>query len=201
MPADDTHRVRFLESGQLKQLLTSCPAWLRPIVLLARYTGMRKGNLLGLTWSQVDLQNRLINLDKTKNGQRLTLPLAETAYLTLVELRQVKVVRLDCPFVFNREGKPYTPCQVSMSFKRACKRAQITDFRFHDLRHDFASTLVKNGHDLYRVHLLGHKDSRMTQRYAHLQVEDLREAVESLETGHKKGHSGEKEKELPVATP
>jgi integrase len=201
MPADDTRRVRFLEPGQFDRLVEACPAWLQPIVLLARYTGMRKGNVLGLTWNQVDLENRVINLDRTKNGDRLSLPLTETAYLTLVERKQVNRKNLDCPFVFHRDGMPYSPNQVSMSFRRACKRARIPDFRFHDLRHDFASTLVRNGTDLYRVqHLLGHKDSRMTQRYAHLQVEDLRKAVEALETGHKKGHSGEKEEELqPVA--
>ena len=75
-----------------------------------------------------------------------------------------------------------------MAFKRACKRAGIVDFRFHDLRHDFASRLVQRKNELYVVqHLLGHRDSRMTQRYAHLRVDDLRDAVETLEQGAQKG--------------
>jgi site-specific recombinase XerD len=69
-----------------------------------------------------------------------------------------------------------------VAFKRACKRAKIEDFRFHDLRHDFVSSLVQRGSDLYVVqNLLGHSDDSMTQRYAHLKVEQLRKAVETLE--------------------
>jgi integrase len=196
MPAVKDQRVRFLEAGQFDRLLQQCPSWLKPIVTLARYTGMRRGNILNLTWSQLDLDTRVINLEYTKNGQRLTLPLTDTAYIVLVAMKKTKVIRLGCPFVFHQNGKPYSPNQVSMAFRRVCRRAGINNFRFHDLRHDFASNLVQSGEDLYIVQqLLGHKDSRMTQRYAHLKIENLREAVKSLERGHKKGHS-ENEKEV-----
>lgn len=199
MPKVNDQRVRFLEPGQFEQLLFRCPDWLKPIAVLARYTGMRRGNILNLTWSQVDLQQRVINLEHTKNGQRLTIPLCETSYNVLVGLKNTKVMHLDCPFVFHQNGKPYSPYQVSMAFIRACVRAGIENFRFHDLRHDFASNLVQKGNDLYIVqHLLGHKDGRMTQRYAHLRIENLREAVETLEKRHKNGHS-ENEKEVAYA--
>jgi integrase len=194
MTSVNDQRVRFLEHGQWEQLLMSCPSWLKPIVTLARYTGMRRGNIIRLTWRQVDLQNKLINLDKTKNGQMLTIPLTGTAYNLLENLKKAKVIHLNCPYVFHSNGTPHKPHKVSMAFKRACNRAGIDDFRFHDLRHDFASNLVQNGNDLYLVqHLLGHKDGRMTQRYAHLKVEQLRQAVETLDKMdskvHKKGHS------------
>ncbi len=69
-----------------------------------------------------------------------------------------------------------------MAFGRACRKAEITDFHFHDLRHTFASTLVQKGVDLYRVQrLLGHRDGRMTQRYAHLAPENLIEAIRVLD--------------------
>jgi site-specific recombinase XerD len=89
-----------------------------------------------------------------------------------------------------------------VAFKRACKRAGIENFRFHDLRHDFASKLVQNGNDLYVVQkLLGHSDGRMTQRYAHLRVENLRTAVETLEGGTKSGTVRDMKKGLAHATP
>jgi integrase len=69
-----------------------------------------------------------------------------------------------------------------MAFMHACRKVGISDFRFHDLRHTFASLLVQRGVDLYRVQrLLGHRDARMTQRYAHLSPENLKEAVTVLD--------------------
>jgi integrase len=186
IPAANNQRVRFLEDAEFEKLCLKCSPWLRQIVLVARHTGIRRGNILDLTWSQVDFENRVINIEKTKNGQGLTVPLGSVAFDVLDEVRRGKVVYMQCPYVFHQEGKPYSPWQLSMAFRRACKRAGITNFRFHDLRHDFASNLVQRGNDLYVVQqLLGHKDGRMTQRYAHLRLENLRRAVETLERGHK----------------
>jgi site-specific recombinase XerD len=132
--------------------------------------------------------------------QNLAIPLTDTPYNTLVSLKKNRIVHLHCPFVFHLDGNPINPDRVCSSFRRAVKRAGIENFRFHDLRHDFASSLVQRGHDLYIVQqLLGHKDGRMTQRYAHLKLETLRNAVESLEVGHKKGHS-KNEKEVASYT-
>jgi site-specific recombinase XerD len=73
---------------------------------------------------------------------------------------------------------------VRTVFKKACRKASIHDFRFHDLRHTFASSLVQRGVDLYRVQrLLGHRNAKMTERYAHLAPENLREAVRVLDQG------------------
>lgn len=202
MPSVNDQRVRFLESGQFEQLLFTCPDWLKSIIVLARYTGMRRGNILNLTWSQVDLQQGVINLEHTKNGQRLTIPLMDTSYNVLLELKNAKVTHLNCPFVFHQKGKLYSPYQVSMAFKRACRRAGIENFRFHDLRHDFASNLIQKGNDFYTVQrLLGHKDGRMTQRYAHLSIDNLRKAVKTLENGHINGHSENKKEVANAATP
>ncbi len=202
MPKIKNIRVKFLNPGQFENLLSACPEWLRPIVIIARHTGMRRGNILSLKWEEVDLQGRIINLERTKNGYRLSLPLTERALSILLSAKQGKVRHLNCQYVFSQEGKPYSPYQVSMAFKRACNRSGLGDFRFHDLRHDFASSLVQRGNDLYLVQsLLGHRDGRMTQRYAHLRVEDLQKAVETLEWGHKKGHSENEKGAAIVATP
>ncbi len=92
-----------------------------------------------------------------------------------------------------------------MSFKRSCERAGVEDLRFHDLKHDFATALVQSGVDLYRVQMLcGHKDSRMTLRYAHLLPENLRDAIkvlDSREGGYVLVTLGENKKGLALANP
>jgi site-specific recombinase XerD len=102
------------------------------------------------------------------------MPLTDTAVKTLAELQRIR--HLHSAFVFcDKKGKPYSPSQVSVAFKRASRKAGIENLRFHDLRHDFASNLVQGGVDIYKVkELLGHKDLRMTVRYCHLAPENLR---------------------------
>jgi len=136
---------------------------------------------LELTWEQVDLKRRLIAIPRTKNEEPIGIPLTEGAMKTLVELHRVRYLR--APYVFcDKDGKRYSPKQVSVAFGRACKRAGIENLRFHDLRHDFASSLVQAGVDIYTVReLLGHKDLRMTTRYSHLSPEKLRDAVRALD--------------------
>jgi len=170
-------RVRYVDDGTFERICFACPAWLKPIVVVARYTGMRRENLVTLTWSQVDLTRRVVVLEHTKNGDRLGLPLCDPAAKVLEDLRRKRGPR-ERVFV-GADGEPVTGDAVGIAFKRACRHASVTDFRFHDLRHTFASVLVQRGVDLYRVQrLLGHRDGRMTQRYAHLAPENLREAVQ-----------------------
>lgn len=178
MPRVNNSRVRYLKPEELKNLMATLPAWLRPIVTLARHTGLRRGNLLELTWEQVDLKTRQLFIPQTKSGEPLGLPLNETAAKLLYELRHLRG-----PYVFcDERGEPWGLHQTSVAFRRAVKRAGITHFKFHDLRHDFASRLVQGGVDIYRVKdLLGHKDLRMTTRYAHLSPENLRDAVNVLD--------------------
>lgn len=200
----DNRRVRYLTPEELQKLVMALPIWLRPIVTIARHTGLRRGNLLGLTWQEVDLNRRVIIINKTKNGEPIGIPLTETAIKTFAELQKVRY--LYSPYIFcNKEGNPYSPCQVSIAFKRACKRAKIENLRFHDLRHDFASTLVQSGVDIYTVkELLGHKDLRMTVRYSHLSPENLRNAIRVLDEKEKWlrfGYGEECEKTVCAVTP
>lgn len=178
----DNKRVRYFISDELQRLIVQLPAWLRPIVTIARHTGLRKGNILELTWGNVDLNRKVILINKTKNGEPIGIPLTETAVKTFIKLQSLRY--LHSPYVFcERDGKPYSPFKVSVAFKRACKRAGIENFRFHDLRHDFASNLIQAGIDIYMVkELLGHKDLRMTVRYCHLAPENLRDAIKVLDS-------------------
>ncbi|HET6464863.1 MAG TPA: tyrosine-type recombinase/integrase, partial [Nitrospiria bacterium] len=181
MEKENNSRVRYLTDEEFERLLPECPDWLRPIVMVARYTGMRRENIVTLRWDQVNLFRKVVLLDQTKNGDRLGIPLCEKV-LEVFKV-QNKVRRLGSPYVFPvADGSHIKGDAVSMAFIRTCRRIGILDFRFHDLRHTFASMLVQRGVDLYRVQrLLGHRDARMTQRYAHLSPENLREAVAVLD--------------------
>lgn len=179
MEKEPPGRVRYLTDEEFEKLYNACSDWLKPIVLVARHTGMRRENILSLNWNQVDLSRRMIILEHTKNKERLGIPLNDT----LMELFKIqsKVRHIRSSYVFCRpDGKRYV--EIKRAFTKALKIAKIENFRFHDLRHCFASTLVQRGVDLYEVQrLLGHKDARMTQRYAHLAPENLREAVLRLD--------------------
>ena len=174
-------RVRYLTNAEYQALLNVCDDWLRPIVITAVNTGMRKNNLLTLTWKQVDFGNGVIILDRTKNNEKLGLPMSETLKQVLKALNGVR--HINSPYVFtNEDGSRVKETRVQKHFKKACKDAGITDFRFHDLRHTFASWLVQSGVDLYTVQkLMGHKEFKMTQRYAHLASANLKQGIAVLD--------------------
>lgn len=182
----DSKRVRYLSLDESQRLSIALPAWLRPIVTIARHTGLRRSNIVELTWPQVDLVKQIVVVPRTKNGSPIGIPLTNTATRTLATLQKVR--HLHSPFVFcNDEGKGHSPGMVTTAFRRAVKQAEIKNLRFHDLRHDFASKLVQAGVDIHVVkELLGHSDLRMTIRYCHLAPENLRSAVNVLDDNEDK---------------
>lgn len=171
-------RLRFLSPEEVEVLLEQCSVYLRPIVVTALHTGMRKSEILGLKWSQVDLRECTITIEKTKTNERRVIPIND---VLLEEVRKIPR-RLRSDFVFcNKNGEPYG--DVSKGFKAAVRRAGVENFRFHDLRHTFASHLVMCGVDLRTVQeLLGHRTMKMTVRYSHLSKAHLQEAVNRLGT-------------------
>jgi integrase len=171
-------RLRYLTPEELIRLLEACAPHLKPIVLTAVHTGMRRREILSLRWADVDLRKRMITLTKTKNNERRICPI--NGQLAAV-LRTVPR-HVESPYVFcDREGQPYD--RIDNGFRRACKRAGIVDFRFHDLRHTFASHLIMRGANLRSVQeLLGHKTGKMTVRYTHLSTPHLQETVTLLDT-------------------
>jgi integrase len=181
-------RVRYLTDEEFGQLLGACPDYLKPIVVVARHTGLRKENILSLTWSQVDLFRKLIIIDHTKNNERLSIPLNETLMRLFRQLSKVRYI--NSSYVFCKsDGSRYH--NSLNGFKKAVDKAGLSDFRFHDLRHCFASALVQKGVGLYQVQrLLGHKSNAMSQRYAHLSTEHLREAISKLDNDTKLAQSG-----------
>ena len=173
-------RLRYLLPEQYFRLLHACALHsptLKAIVVSARNTGMRQGEILGLTWADVNLRERTVTLKHTKNNELRVVPINDTL---LAEFRALPRPLAPQAQIFDG----WTRQALTMAFRRATRRAGIADFRFHDLRHDFASQLVMRGANLRTVQiLLGHKDLRMTTRYAHLSQEHLQQAVKLLEGG------------------
>jgi integrase len=179
MLPENNKRLRYLSQEECTALVNACEFHLKPIVIAALNTGCRKSEILALRWdTHIDLKHGFILLDKTKNGERREIPINATLKAVFQELTR----GIDIPYVFfdRTTGKPYK--DVKRSFPSACKKAGIKDFRFHDLRHTFASHLVMAGVDLTTVkELLGHKDIKMTLRYAHLAPSHKVKALDILD--------------------
>lgn len=172
-------RVRYLTNDDIEKLLNCCAEHIRQIVIVALNTGMRRGEILNLRWTDIDMKNRTITIKKSKNNELRTIPINDTLYRTLKEIGP----QLNNQYLFsNEDGKHFVT--IKTGFRGALKRAGIKDFRFHDLRHTFASRLVMAGVDIRTVQeLMGHKDIRMTMRYSHLSDAHLKEALKRLEVG------------------
>ena len=173
-------RVRFIDQDeQFDKLVAAMPVWLRPMVIISAYSGVRQGEVRTLKKHNIDKKRRQITLERTKNRSRRVIPMNRTVHDTVCSVPP----RLDAEYLFaDKEGKPFTRHKVSMAFKRACEKAGVQDFCFHDLRHHFASRLTMKGvNQKTLMELLGHKRPEMTVRYQHLSPNYLKGAVELLD--------------------
>jgi integrase len=149
---------------------------LEAIILTALNTGMRKGEILNLKWSNVDFKNGVITVEKTKNDDIRKIPMNQK--LTEILEGVKKVSKSD--YVFSENGKPYL--DVKTGWWTVLEKAGIENFTFHGLRHTFGSRLGMAGVDLRTIQeLMGHKDIKMTMRYSHPTPEHKRKAVETLD--------------------
>jgi integrase len=163
-------RIRYLKPAELGLLLNASPEWLRPIILLAVSTGMRRGEILSVRWLDVDLKHGCIILPQTKNGDGRVVYLNKLARTVFSAMKRGQPTEILFPVT--------TPENVSVAFKRLCDDVKLDDFHFHDLRHTAASWLRMQGADIHSVAtLLGHKDLRMAIRYQHLNADHLSKTV------------------------
>jgi integrase len=183
-------RVRYLTDDEESRLIAALPAWLRPLITIAIRTGMRRGELLKLKWEDIDFTSGSIFVRTSKSGEGRRMPMSPTARRTLGALWQARRERMSARVVNRSEASGYVftapeggfMANLARAWYPALERAEIADLHFHDLRHTFASRLVMNGVDLYRVQILmGHKTPTMTLRYAHLSPQHLRAAVATLD--------------------
>lgn len=160
-----------LIKGEEEKIMIACKnheasVFLVAIVRLALETGCRASELLKLEWVDVDLTKRTAKLWETKNGENRTIPLSSSAVIALQSLPRHINGR-----VFN------SWCAVeslNKAWKKSCERAEISDLRFHDLRHEAISRLFEKGLNIMEVaHISGHKTLTMLKRYTHLKAEDL----------------------------
>lgn len=177
-------RLRYLSKYEISKLLSNCDERIYPVVLCALHTGMRYSEIINLKWENIDLLNRCIIIENTKNNERRIIPLTETLYNVLFDLPKIS------EYVFTYKGKRVR--DIRKGFKKTLEKAGIKDFKFHDLRHTFASYLVMSGVDLRTVaQLLGHKTIKMTMRYSHLSPDFLKTSVRKLEESLKEIHKKE----------
>lgn len=174
-------RVRYLSDEERAALLEACrkseykPLYL--IVLFAVTTGMRRGELLGLRWQDVDLERRVALLQNTKNGDRRSVPVVPEVALLLRE--HGKVRRLDNDLIFTSDSAEVW--LFDKAWYQALKEAKTKDFRFHDLRHTAASYLAMSGASVPELAaVLGHRTLQMVKRYAHLSDQHTGEVVERM---------------------
>ncbi len=173
-PKEPRGRVRFLSDEERAKLLTACQESRNPclydVAVLALCSGMRKSEILNIKWADVDFNRRMITLHETKNGERRGVPLVGLALERLQERSRIR--RLDNPYVFPappRYGEDPKHIDIQSAWDWAVARAEIKDFRFHDLRHSAASYLAMNGATVAELaEILGHKTLQMVKRYAHL---------------------------------
>src|SRR5450759_2758839 len=164
-------RTRRLKVGEEARLLAACDSgrtpMMKPLIILAIETAMRRGEMLDLRWQHVDLVRCVAHLPLTKNGDSRDIPLSRRAVAILKELKADK--GRDAERVF-----PVTGNSIRLAFEHLRVRAGMDDFRFHDLRHEGISRLFELGLNIAEVSAIsGHRELKMLMRYTHLRAVDL----------------------------
>jgi integrase len=176
--AEPPGRVRYLTDEERRRLLAACGSnpRLYALVRLALLTGMRQGELLGLGWSRVDLARGMASLARAKAGPRaVALSLSDAAVDVLRDLHSRRVLGWDRVFAALPRAQAKFP---RVAWEKAVAEAGLTDFRFHDLRHCFASALLTAGGSLPELAAaIGHRTLAMVARYAHLEKAHAAELV------------------------
>jgi integrase len=178
-------RTRSLSTIELEAFLKACRSSdldvLYPFVVLAISTGLRKSNLLNLQWSDVDLEKGSGVVVRTKNGDPIRVRISGHPLVVLQEM--AKHQNFERPWIFlgpKRRG----PAEIRYAFDKACKQANISDFRIHDLRHCAASYLAMSGATLRDLSdFLGHRTLEQVKRYSHLTEEHTSKVVDRM-TSH-----------------
>lgn len=164
-------RTRYLTDEERPRLLGACRQHvdLYLAVLLALTTGARQAEIMTLRWGQIDFKRQVITLNKTKNGDTRSVPLVGEALKLLTERAKIRSLKDDRIFPPTGKAKKAACLDLRQPWEKALKKAEITDFHWHDLRHTAASYLAMSGVSLVEISkVLGHRTMQMVSRYSHL---------------------------------
>jgi len=175
-------RIRFLSDDERNKLLEVCEQASNPfiylLVVIALSTGARFSEILNLKWENVDLKRKMFYFMDTKNSENRAVPISLKAY-ELIK-KHSKIRKINSTYVFARpDGQK--PTDLRFQWDEAVKKAELKNFRFHDLRHTAASYLAMNGATLVEIsEILGHKTMQMVKRYSHLTQKHTAEVLERM---------------------
>ena len=193
-PKVDNERRRFLSDDEIQRVLASAKEsenrFLYTVVLLALSTGMRQSEIMTLRWRNVLVEDGadmgLLVMEKTKNGDARTSPLAEDAFTAVMALRD-KAIKNNAgrvpasQLLFPSDTVENKPIEIRKAWETCRKRAELDDFRFHDLRHTAGSLLAMSGASTREIaEVLGHKTMAMAKRYSHLTQKHLGSVVATM---------------------
>ena len=179
----ESFTARFIERiiDEAERLIAVSPDYLKDIIVFALATGMRQSEIFNLRWEDVRIDERFGYGSITiigKGEKRRNLKMNQTVYNLLLKIRR----KSESDFVFPSPKTGVRLVHIDKSFKTALKKAGVTNFRFHDLRHTAASWMVQGGADIYAVqNILGHTHIKTTQRYAHQSPEYLGHQISILD--------------------
>jgi site-specific recombinase XerD len=174
----------YLTKGEFQKLLSVIPeSWFREFLVIAVSTGLRRAELINLTWENIDFERRLIHVQsgasfRTKGGKRRSIPMSESVFQLLCQ----KVHERVGEYVFTFSGKKVEENLVTHKFKDYARSARLSEkLHLHCTRHTFATWLVQEGVSIYEVQkLLGHSNISVTQVYSHLAASELHGAVNKI---------------------
>lgn len=170
-------RIRWITQIEAQRLIKNLKEHYAILAKFSLVTGLRQGNVLNLRWENVNLEKSIawVNPEEAKGRRAISIPLSKTA----IEIIKSQIGKHD-EFVFSHEGKPIQPIK-NKTWKKACDNAGITNFKWHDLRHTWASWHVQAGTPLHvLMELGGWRSITMVLRYAHLSAAHLQEASENI---------------------
>lgn len=174
MYAEENHRIRWITPCEAKRLVTELPPHLSDMAAFSLATGLRASNVMGLLWNDIDLVrcHAWIHPDKAKSKKAIPVPL-NTSAMAILQKRK----GINKEYVFTYKDCPIGQCNTK-AWRKALERAGIKNFRWHDLRHTWASWHVQNGTSLQELQQLGGwSNLEMVLRYAHLSSEHLKQAA------------------------